>query len=165
MELEELKPSKLIGPHQDIETIESWAERNGLTFGTARAWVIKGVVPTVKLGKRRMVNTAYGQVLPPTACTGLRLFCLLVTNRDGQARSLPIHTQRPMPPRACPPRSHPENASCRWFLDLLSVPVGNHPGLYLRETHAKRPTAQVLERCGKHRQAAARTFSAGGVAL
>lgn len=58
MELEELEPSKLIGPQQDVETVESWAERNGLTYGTARAWAMKGVVPTVKLGKRRMVNSA-----------------------------------------------------------------------------------------------------------
>jgi len=57
MELEELEPSKLIGPQQDVETVEYWAERNGLTYGTARAWTMKGVVPTVKLGKRRMVNT------------------------------------------------------------------------------------------------------------
>jgi hypothetical protein len=46
--------------------------------------------------------------------------------------------------------------------------VGNHTGLYLRETHAKRPTTQVLERCGKHRQAgalrpAARTIRAEGL--
>ncbi len=30
MELEELEPSKLIGPQQDVETVESWADRNGL---------------------------------------------------------------------------------------------------------------------------------------
>ena len=58
MELEELEPSKLIGPQQDVETVESWADRNGLTYGTARAWAMKGVVPTVKLGKRRMINSA-----------------------------------------------------------------------------------------------------------
>lgn len=58
MELEELEPSKLIGPQQDVETVESWADRNGLTYGTARAWAMKGVLPTVKLGKRRMVNSA-----------------------------------------------------------------------------------------------------------
>ena len=57
MELEELEPSKLIGPQQDVETVESWADRNGLTYGTAHAWAMKGVVPTVKLGKRRMVNS------------------------------------------------------------------------------------------------------------
>ena len=58
MGLEELEPSKLIGPQQDVETVESWAERNGLSFDTARAWVYRGVIPTVKLGKRRMVNSA-----------------------------------------------------------------------------------------------------------
>lgn len=58
LELEELEPSKLIGPQQDVETVESWADRNGLTYGTARAWAMKGVLPTVKPGKRRMVNSA-----------------------------------------------------------------------------------------------------------
>jgi len=106
----------------------------------------------------------------PRASRELRLLCLLVKGRDGQARSLPVHTLRPMPPRVCPTRSHAENAPRRWCLDALAIPVGNHPGLYLRETHAKRPPAQVLERCGKHRQArpiraAARTFRVGGVAV
>lgn len=58
MELEELETSQLIGPQQDLETVESWAERNGLTFSMARAWAYRGVIPTVKLGKRRMVNSA-----------------------------------------------------------------------------------------------------------
>lgn len=58
MELEELEPSKLIGPQQDVEKIESWADRNGVTIGTARAWVYRGVIPSVKLGKLRMVNSA-----------------------------------------------------------------------------------------------------------
>lgn len=58
MELEELEPAKLAGPHQDVETIEKWAERNGITFGTARAWVYRGVLPSVKLGKLRMINSA-----------------------------------------------------------------------------------------------------------
>ena len=108
------------------------------------------------------------QLQQPAARRELRLLCLLVKGRDGQARSLPVHTLRPMPPRVCPTRSHTQDAPRRWCLDALAVPVGNHPGLYLRETHAKRPTAQVLERCGKHRQAgafraAARTFPASGV--
>lgn len=64
MELEELEPSKLIGPQQDVETVESWADRNGLTYGTARAWAMKGVLPTVKLGKRRMAGSA----LPGPGC-------------------------------------------------------------------------------------------------
>lgn len=108
------------------------------------------------------------QLQQPTARIELRLLCLLVKGRDGQARSLPVHTLRPMPPRVCPTRSHTENALRRWCLDALAVPVGNHPCLYLRETHAKRPPAQVLQRCAKHRQtsafrAAARTLRIGGV--
>ncbi len=58
MELEELEPSKLIGPQQDVEKIESRADRNGISIGTARAWVYRGVLPSVKLGKLRMVNSA-----------------------------------------------------------------------------------------------------------
>lgn len=58
MELEELEPSKLIGPQQDVETVESWADRNGISTGIARAWANRGIVPTVKLGKRRMINSA-----------------------------------------------------------------------------------------------------------
>jgi len=41
-----------------VETVEAWAERNGLTCSMARAWVYRGVLPTVKLGKRRMINSA-----------------------------------------------------------------------------------------------------------
>jgi len=58
MELEELEPSKLIAPQQDVEAVEPRAERNGLSFDTARAWVYRGVIPIVKLGKRRMINSA-----------------------------------------------------------------------------------------------------------
>ena len=57
MELEELDPTKLLVPGRDVETIESWADRNGVTIGTARAWVYRGVLPSLKLGKLRMVNT------------------------------------------------------------------------------------------------------------
>lgn len=108
------------------------------------------------------------QLQQPAARRELRLLCLLVKGRDGQARSLPVHTLRPMPPRVCPTCAHTQDGPRRWCLDALAVPMGNHTGLYLRETHAKRPPAQVLERCGKHRQsrafrAAARTFPASGV--
>lgn len=58
MQLEALDTSKLVMPQQDLETIEAWAERNGVEYGVARAWAMKGVIPTVKLGKRRMVNSA-----------------------------------------------------------------------------------------------------------
>ena len=49
-----LKPAQL----PDVETLEGFAERNGLTADTARAWGQKGFIPTLKLGKRRMVNSA-----------------------------------------------------------------------------------------------------------
>lgn len=58
MGLEELDASKLVIPQRDVETIESFAERNGITYHAARAWVMKGVLPSVKFGKRRMVNSA-----------------------------------------------------------------------------------------------------------
>ena len=104
----------------------------------------------------------------PTPFPGLRLLCLLVESRDGQARSLPVHTLRPMPPRLCSADKNHGQSLHRWCVEGDSSRVANNPGLYLRETHAKRPTAQVLERCGKHRQArafraAARTFPVGGV--
>lgn len=56
MELESLDAARLLEPQKDVETVECWAERNGVTTDTARAWVKRGVLPTVKLGKRRMVN-------------------------------------------------------------------------------------------------------------
>lgn len=72
MELEELNPSALVGPQQDVELIEKWAERNGVTFGTARAWVYRGVLPSVKLGKLRMVSSALVRTwLLELVCPGL----------------------------------------------------------------------------------------------
>jgi hypothetical protein len=115
------------------------------------------------------MSHGHNQQLPShKARRELRLLCLLVTSRDGQARSLPVHTLRPMPPRVCPTRAHSANAPRRWCLDALALPVANNPGLYLRETHAKRPTAQVLERVQQRGQAGAvcaavRTFRVGGV--
>lgn len=50
MELEELNPSALIGPQQDIEPIEHWAECNGVSFGIARAWVYRGVILDLVFG-------------------------------------------------------------------------------------------------------------------
>jgi hypothetical protein len=153
-----------------LETIQALADRCGVAYEIVHNWAMRGAIPTIKLGNRRMVIIDDGQVPPPTPYTGLRLLCLLVKGRDGQARSLPVHTLRPMPPRVCPTSAHTQDAPRRWCLDALAVPVGNNPGLYLRETHAKRPTAQVLERCGQHWQAsairaAARTFRADRVSV
>lgn len=58
MELEGLDPSKLVSLSRDVETLEAFADRNGLTPDTVRAWGQKAVIPTLKLGKRRMVNSA-----------------------------------------------------------------------------------------------------------
>jgi hypothetical protein len=58
MELEELNPTTLVGPQQDVEPIAKWADRNGVSVGTARAWVYRGVLSSIKLGKLRMVNSA-----------------------------------------------------------------------------------------------------------
>ncbi|MCF7201843.1 hypothetical protein L3N39_07070 [Pseudomonas sp. JM10B5a] len=46
---------------------------------------------------------------PASPCTGLRLLCLLVRTRNGETRSLPVHTLRPMPPRLCAANSHAAN--------------------------------------------------------
>lgn len=102
------------------------------------------------------------------SCRELRLLCLLVKGRDGQAESLPVHTLRPMPPRVCSTWSDSKHGSRRWNLDAFEMGTGDNACLSLRETHAKRPSAQVLERCGKHRQAGAfltatRALSTGGV--
>lgn len=56
MELEDLNAAKLTELNKDVETIEAWADRNGVTYGVARAWVMRGVLPSVKIGKRRMIN-------------------------------------------------------------------------------------------------------------
>lgn len=56
MELEALDASKLVEVQKDMEPIEAWADRNGVTPDTARMWVKRGFLPTVKIGKRRMIN-------------------------------------------------------------------------------------------------------------
>ena len=104
----------------------------------------------------------------PTAPRGLRLLCLLVRSRSGETRSLPVHTLRPMPPRICAADSHNPHGQDRWCLDSPRLGMGGDTGLYLRETHATRPTAEVLERCARHGQTHAlcadpRTVRAGGL--
>ena len=146
-----------------LESIPAWADRHGVTHHDAHRWAALGTILTVKLGKRRMVITDDGQVPPPTPCTGLYLLCLLVPGRNGHARALPVHTLRPMPPRICPTRAHAKNGPRRWCLDAVAVPVANHTGLYLRETHATAPAAEVLARCAGHRQTHALRPTLGSV--
>lgn len=93
------------------------------------------------------------EVSAPASRPELRLFCLLVEDRSGNPRSLPVHTMRPMPPRVTP--------SGRWSL-------ASDPAFHLRETRAERPSPEVLERCARQRQAhalraTARTVSTRGV--
>lgn len=96
---------------------------------------------------------------PSPARRELRLLCLPRQTKLGESPEvvslgyLPIHTLHRVPPRAM--------VTGKW-----SNP--RYAGLYLRETHATEPTAEVLERCQRHRQthpfrAPARTVRAGGV--
>ena len=56
-QLEGLDVQRFLSASPDVETLEGFAERNGLTPGTVRAWSQKAVSPSLRLGKRRMVNT------------------------------------------------------------------------------------------------------------
>lgn len=92
---------------------------------------------------------------PSPAPRQLRLLCVLVKTKLGTAQTgcLPIHTLHRVPPRAM--------VTGKW-----SNP--RYAGLYLRETQAVAPSAEVLARCERHRQtnalrAPARTVRAGGV--
>jgi predicted site-specific integrase-resolvase len=38
-----------------IESLRAWATRNGVSPHNARRWAALGVIPTIKLGNRRMV--------------------------------------------------------------------------------------------------------------
>ncbi len=87
----------------------------------------------------------------PTARPGLRLLCLLVPSRTGEARSLPVHTLHRVPPYASlHGRYHDGAGRGSVALDPLDVPGGT--GFYLRETHARAPSAEVLARCVRQRQ-------------
>ncbi len=56
MDIEELEPSNLALSGCDVESMQSWADRNGVTYWTVRGWAMKGVLPTVKIGKLRLIN-------------------------------------------------------------------------------------------------------------
>lgn len=91
------------------------------------------------------------QVYEPSTPRGLRLLCLLVPSRTGEARSLPIHTLHRVPPYAGL-RGRYHDGAGRWSvaLDPLDLPGGT--GFYLRETHARAPSAEVLARYLRQRQ-------------
>lgn len=127
-----------------------------------------------------MIRTVYGkpgegmtyaeadQLSTSSPRPALHLLCLLVQTRNGETRSLPVHTLRPMPPRVCAADSHAANGVRRWDLEASAFGMEGGTGLYLREAHATRLTAEVLERCARHWPANAlradpRTVRAGGV--
>jgi hypothetical protein len=127
-----------------------------------------------------MIRAAYGkpgdgmayveadQLSTPSARPGLRLLCLLVQTRNGETRSLPVHTLRPMPPRICAADSHAANGLRRWNLEASGLGVDSGTGLYLREAHATRAPREVVERYLRLGQtnalrADSRTFRTGGV--
>ena len=74
----------------------------------------------------------------PTPRRELRLLCLLAKPQldTAQGAYLPIHTMHRLPPRAM--------VRGQW-----SQP--RYAGLYLRETQAREPSAEVLERCLQQR--------------
>lgn len=104
---------------------------------------------------RDSANEKPEPVPAPTPRRQLRLLCVLAKPQldTAQGSYLPIHTMHRLPPRAM--------VKGQW-----SEP--RYAGLYLREAQARQPSAEVLERCERHRQtnalrAPARTFRAGGV--
>lgn len=70
----------------------------------------------------------------PTSRRELRLLCLLAKPQldTAQGAYLPIHTMHRLPPRAM--------VKGQWA-------EPRYAGLYLRETQARQPSAEVLERC------------------
>lgn len=157
--------------HAGLITLDQWFQLDGLVLNVSAhagkpfpSSVNAGPVmparirmerqfPAVKSSAWVPADERPSEVPAPASRPELRLLCLLVKDRDGKARSLPVHTMRLMPPRVL--------RTGRWSL-------ASDPTFELRETHAVRPTAEVLERCARQRQAhalrpAARTFSAGGV--
>lgn len=87
-----------------------------------------------KLPAQDSANEKPEPVPAPTSRRELRLLCLLAKPQldTAQGAYLPIHTMHRLPPRAM--------VKGQW-----SEP--RYAGLYLRETQAREPSAEVLERC------------------
>ncbi len=88
-------------------------------------------------------------VSAPATPRELRLLCLLVETAT-ESHTVPLGTMHPVPPRA--------SINGRW-------PSAGSPGVVLRQTHAQRPTAQVLARLQRHGQAHAIRATARTVQL
>ena len=120
-----------------------------------------------RLPADREVTVDVVEVPSSTARPGLRLLCLLVPSRTGEARSLPVHTLYRVPPYAgLHGRYYGGQGRGSVALNPLDVPGGT--GFYLRETHARAPSPEVLARYLRQRQAdalrpRARTVRVGGL--
>lgn len=120
-----------------------------------------------RLPTDREVTSDAVEVRSSTSRPGLRLLCLLVPSRTGETRSLPVHTLHRVPPYAgLHGRYYDGQGRGSVALDPLDVPGGI--GFYLRETHARAPSAEVLVRCVRQRQTdslrpRARTVRVGGL--
>ncbi len=93
-----------------------------------------------KLPAQDSANEKPEPVPAPTSRRQLRLLCVLVKAKLGsaQARHLPVHTMHRLPPRAM--------VAGKWS-------DARYAGLHLRETCPAEPTAEVLARCVRQRQA------------
>ena len=120
-----------------------------------------------RLPTDREVTTDAVEVRSSTSRHRLRLLCLLVPSRTGETRSLPVHTLHRVPPYAgLHGRYHDGQGRGSVALDPLDVPGG--AGFYLRETHARAPSPEVLARCVRQRRpdtfcADPRAIRAGGL--
>lgn len=157
--------------HAGLITLDQWFQLDGLVLNASAhagrplpSSVNAGPVmparirlerqfPAVKPQAQVLADEHSCEVSAPAPRPELRLLCLLVTSRTGETRSLPVHTLRPMPPRVV--------RDGRWSL-------ASDAGFTLRETQAVRPSATVLARYSRQRQAHAvcadsRTIRAKGV--
>lgn len=92
---------------------------------------------SVKPSAQVPANEHSCEVSAPASRPELRLLCLLVKDRSGKSRPLPVHTLRPVPPRVGPVG--------RWSL-------ASDAAFHLRETRAERPSPEVLARYSRQRQ-------------
>ncbi len=126
-----------------------------LNAGPSISWweLHKRTVATHLLEKSQAqvpANEKPDPVSAPAPSRELRLLCLLVETAT-ESYTVPLGTMHPLPPRA--------SIKGRW-------PSAGSPGVVLRQTHAQRPTAQVLARLQRHGQtnslsATARTVQLG----
>ena len=67
MGLEQLNTSKLIGPQQDVETIETWADRNGIIHDHLLR-ILRGVTHNMILNSRHPLAAVGSRSAPKSRC-------------------------------------------------------------------------------------------------